>query len=382
MTISIEPELFQEILNEYPGRDSDELKIFFTQSVSRVAQQVLEDSAPVLVNNFLSAAWRFSYASEHPYEMPAVYFFGMVSFALALPVRVSLVALTALRSGYIFLQTLFKRQFHAIGKNMQESGLVFLGSLGELGSCVIGLVFPPLAYKIDELIQTNTTINTWYAKYTPTVWSDQIEMAYSLGNSNPLNLDDSSDELANDFWMGRHQLEKFIHPEELEGQMPEVLYKIAAAGFLHKMIRNSDSEEEITCDEKYRFISDHIDRNLEFSEDLVCSLWNCVTAIENRPDRRMCRLELINYIFYALALNTEQVNEIEDHFILGITTIEMLENYLLPLKGIKGVDMEGERVSLYRVVGEIASELLNLSSAIASEDRKFLGDMLQAFSDQ
>jgi len=376
MTIAVDSELFREILNENPGYDSDALKNFFAQSVPQVAQQVLEDSAPVLVNNFLSAAWRFSYASEHPYAMPAVYFFGMVSFALALPVRVSLVALTALRSGYIFLQTLFEGQFHAIGKNMQESGLVFLGSLGELGSCIIGLVCPPLAYKIDELIQKNTMINTWYAKYTPTVWSDQIEIVHSLGDPNPLNLDDSSDEFSNYFWRGRHQLEKFIHPEEFECQMPEMLYKIAAAGLLHKMICNSDSEEEITCGKKYCFIADHIDRNLEFSEDLVCSLQNCVTIIENRPDRRMCRLELINYIFYALALNTEQVNEIEDHFISGFTTIEMLENYLLPLKGIKGVDMKGERVSLYRAVEEIASELLHLSSAIASEDRKFLSDML------
>lgn len=178
-------------------------------------------------------------------------------------------------------------------------------------------------------------------------------------------------------------LKKFLHPDELEGQMPEVLYKIAAAGFLHMMISDSDSGlERMICDQKYTFISDHIDSNLKGSEDFVCTLQDCIAAIEDRPDRQMYRLELVNYIFYALALNTEQVNEIEDHFKLGFETIENLKNHLLPLKRMKGVDMKGKGVSLYRAVKEIASELLSLSSAIASRDRKFLGRMLQDFGDK
>lgn len=115
-----------------------------------------------LVFNPLSQFWTWRAVTEDPRRisnLAVCYAFGIVGYALALPFRVAVFAKEFFHLPISIFTNLFYDGGTDFLKNLQVRLLCLFGASGELISGVVGLVYPPLAYMIDEKIQDNLVIH-------------------------------------------------------------------------------------------------------------------------------------------------------------------------------------------------------------------------------
>jgi hypothetical protein len=115
-----------------------------------------------LVFNPLSQFWTWRAVAENPRRianLAVCYAFGIVGYALALPVRVAVFVKEFFHLPISIFTNLCFDGGTDFFKNLQVRLLCLFGASGELLSGVVGLVCPPIAYLIDEKIQDNLVIH-------------------------------------------------------------------------------------------------------------------------------------------------------------------------------------------------------------------------------
>ncbi len=157
----------------YPSEDVEDQ----AQRVRSLVDQHLNDSIPesrFLIYNVLSTQWTITKFHNNPIAYPFLYFFGMVAYSIALPIRVAIFALALLRWAIGPFVTLCSGNSENLYEDMKARSIVVLGAFAEVVSGSIGVVCPPLAYAFDEWIQTHTTIHSWYNSHRLSMWSDEV----------------------------------------------------------------------------------------------------------------------------------------------------------------------------------------------------------------
>lgn len=108
--------------------------------------------------NPLSKFWSLEAVKECPlqgFALVPLYLFGMIGYGVALPFRVSVVVKEIFHFLVSSVYHLVRRDFESLKGRFKE----LIGSILRLGSGVIGVAAPPLAYKIDEKIQGEEAID-------------------------------------------------------------------------------------------------------------------------------------------------------------------------------------------------------------------------------
>lgn len=157
----------------YPSEDEEDQ----AERVQSLADQHLNDSIPesrFLIYNALSTQWTFTKFQKNPLAYPFLYFFGMIAYACALPIRVAILAFALLRWVIGPFTILCCGRPENFFEEMKTRSIVVLGALGEVGSGTIGVVCPPIAYALDEWIQTHATVYSWYNSHRFSMWSDEV----------------------------------------------------------------------------------------------------------------------------------------------------------------------------------------------------------------
>lgn len=129
---------------------------------------------PYLTYSPLSAQWTWNKFNKNPIPYIFLYPLGMIAYALALPIRVTIFAVSVLAWVATPIITLCSGESENFYEEMRVRTMVVLGALGELVSCIVGIVCPPIAYLFDEWIQTNPDIHDWYQIYGLSQWSDRV----------------------------------------------------------------------------------------------------------------------------------------------------------------------------------------------------------------
>lgn len=200
-----------------------------------------------LVTNPCSPHWHWTNIKKNPLKIPLYYLIGMVGYTIALPLRICIVAYAAI-SSIIVLKKEYKSRDqsddpHYFKRRLKFQSKICAGAVGELVSGVIGIVCPPIAYKIDEWIQSNLVIHAWYKNGFPlSVWFYELQerevLAGNVGvevapNEHRVQLKKMRLENTLPLYKKAHEdLGQFMSQEELDGQMPDVLNKIIVLGFL------------------------------------------------------------------------------------------------------------------------------------------------------
>jgi len=297
-----------------------------------------------LINNFISPVWRSDAPTVSRLSRPMLYPIGMINFTFSLPVRIAIVATTAIRILVLFAKAVIKGRFGDIGRKLKESGLVFLGSLGELISCVTGIVCPPLAYKIDEFIQSNRIINNWYHDHHLSIWNDRWDRDILLNLLRDRNMDrnietilDNIQNAANEermdakeqravnhlnyFKNGKIELEKWVSGDQIDGMMPVILSKIAILGILGAI----ENEASLNV-----FVDEIDDYNLKVElEDKLKEIESSIT--ECMKNHSLPKSKVVQSVARFVILEVEGENPSE-YFIHGVETENELKNLLAPLE--------------------------------------------------
>lgn len=318
----------------------------FGSPIARLNQE------PILLNNFISLAWRRNTLPALRSNRPIFYSIGMINFALSLPVRIAIAAAAAIRVLVLFVKAVYQEQFGDIGRTLKESGLVFLGSLGELVSCAIGVVCPPIAYKIDEFIQHNQIINKWYHDHYLSVWSDRVnELPVARRSAPQRNRNSRLDNIVEQimdhlneipdafnqrrmdakerraashlhyFKDGKIALEKWVSADHIDARMPLILNRIAILGILGAIEKKDSLDifiEEVNDVTLKSGLKDKL-------EEITSSIDKCMQK------HALARDEIVQSVVHFVILDCEDENATE-YFLGGITTKKELKKLLVPLE--------------------------------------------------
>ncbi len=218
------------------------LSIFGAEPLQEEAMRVEAAAQPnffvpdrrFLFYNMLSTQWTWSRCESNPAMYPALYIFGMVAYALALPIRVVILVITVLRLAVGSLILCCAEGSYAAG--MKERGWVFLGALGEVGSGIIGIFCPPAAYALDERIQNHPTIHQWYRSHNLSLWNDELESNLN-GNAERVALKKTAIRADGDQFFFKRAKEtladRYLSPgDEVDALSPVALNLITHFGFL------------------------------------------------------------------------------------------------------------------------------------------------------
>lgn len=207
-----------------------------------------------LLTNYLSLLWRSEF--NCPVEvLPVAYVIGMVAFSISVVIRIGILAYTVIKLVYEFFDTLYKGERDELGDRMKFRGMVCLGASGELVSSMIGVICPPIAYKMDEWIQSNPTIHAWYAEHYLSLWlyefaGNEVEPGgIGLGSSTPFGNDnrmvlkrERAGKNLKFFKTSRKELSRFMNSGEVATRSDNVLLKITELGFLYALQNGRDLE--------------------------------------------------------------------------------------------------------------------------------------------
>lgn len=211
-----------------------------------VFENALGTNKNFLVYNMLSSQWTWERIKANPAALPMLYIFGMVGYALSLPLRIVIFVVAFFQIIATFFETLLSGQCRSLGDRLKFRCLVFLGATGELVFGAIGVVCPVAAYKGDEWVQSNRLIHAWYSNSYLSFWSFQIEgrevMAHDIGLGGGLGNEDrlalKKERVKADlkyYKRGYDQLSDLMHKKEMDSRDSNVLLKISSVGLLNAM---------------------------------------------------------------------------------------------------------------------------------------------------
>lgn len=216
----------------YPSEDEEALE----GRVQSLVDQHLNDSIPetrFLIYNALSTQWTFTKFQKNPIAYPFLYFFGMIAYSVALPIRVAIFAYSLIRWVMGPITILCCGRSENFYEEMKARSIIVLGAFGEVVSGTIGVVCPPLAYAFDEWIQAHTTIHTWYSSHRLSVWSDEV----ASSNENEERVAQKKEAVKEDvkyFKRAKEDLaNRYLSAEsEVDSMSPAALQLIMHFGFL------------------------------------------------------------------------------------------------------------------------------------------------------
>lgn len=177
--------------------NSQELQAQVTNNQERIA---------VLVSNPLSYYWKGRLSGIMP-----LYIGGMCGYALSLVLRVLELVFLLIK---LILEPFFEERpfFEVLG----EKFIALLGGVGSILSGAIGIVAPPLAYKIDEWIQSNYFVYSNHATKWLTIPKGSIDVANPMEEF--LALWNDPNDGANPVKQAELQaLAKFVFVQHIEG---------------------------------------------------------------------------------------------------------------------------------------------------------------------
>lgn len=253
------------------------------QNSQSTVETYFDEKRNFLLYNPFSSFWSWSKFKASPEKYPIYYVLGILGYTFSLPIRITIVVATVVQLISSCFKTLFRGDFLNLKNEITFNGLVLLGSIGELVSCIIGIACPVIAYKFDEWIQTNQTIHDWYGYHRLSFWFFEVmerpvqegdvgiglSEGDELGNVHKVNL--KKKEIKSHLTYlkkARKELEEFIDP----GQVTTVVQKVAALGFLHALVAGKDVHKFIdgtteNCDqEQGRQRKENLKRQLEIFE--------------------------------------------------------------------------------------------------------------------
>lgn len=146
--------------------------------IESLAEERLNSAFPesrFLTYNLLSTQWTWARFHKNPIAYPFLYLAGMVTYALALPIRIAVFACAFFSWALGPLIYLCSGGSESLYQDMRKRTIVLLGALGEVMSGIVGIACPPLAYAMDEWIQSQATVHEWYSAYRFSLWSDDLE---------------------------------------------------------------------------------------------------------------------------------------------------------------------------------------------------------------
>jgi hypothetical protein len=329
--------------------------------------------------NPLSTLWTWEQIKAHPARYLFVYPLGMIGYALALPVRIGIFVYTFFQTIVVFLVALCSGNFRLVG----DSSLVFLGATGELVSGVIGMVCPPIAYKIDEWIQSNPTIHRWYKSRHLSLWSFEAQGRQvvggdvglgAIGNEERIeNLKNTLEDYIPCVKEAKEQLKELFLESEIDAMSATVLKYLATFGILNAVLE--EKSMQIFIDKAKQSIREGDLKEQKLQEDLAEfdrylkilveeSIQEDELPQASQAPNQMAAKAWANYIRYVLILEAE-----DSTFLEGAQTKEHLSSILSPLAERKLI-LANEETSILEILRRAGQAILRFSNDVTSTNRE------------
>lgn len=192
----------------------------------------------ILLTNPLSVLWKFQLLKEEPGALISgiiLWPIGMIGYALSLPLRIGIFVGVLIRTirDMCNAYQLGTEEFKKVSKARL---LILGGATGELVSAIVGCAAPPIAYKIDEAIQSNYEIHRFYRSHYLSFWSQEEkvkEAHYKKAFKEFIKCCDQT----------KTHLKNYHSNDYIDTPMPRVLDEIFALGILRAYINSSALEK-------------------------------------------------------------------------------------------------------------------------------------------
>jgi hypothetical protein len=350
-----------------------------------------------LFYNSLSRHWTWLAFCNNPVIYPLLYIAGMLTYAVSLVLRIMVFIFTLLRWVIGPCVALYNQNgFYA---EMKERTEVMLAALAELGSACVGVCCPPIAYLLDEKIQSNTIAHKWYLSWCFSLWSDEVDSATNGGSEQ-----DALEELAikkdiHHFKNAKENLDKYLSQadevDSISGVSLELIMYFGFLGLLYQHVQTT-SAQCVTLKELHgTTLGSHCEHALAACRETAKNDSSQIDKIEKDllgllEKFRMCWLALTSG---SIVPPTTPVSQEQDLLIQGVKAVlvlkaghhvvyckkEIPEQLQKELKELEQGEVVygGETVTRRTVVENIAATVQNFTHIFKANDRAYEATLLR-----
>jgi hypothetical protein len=397
------------------GLDADHTMAQNAANADAVAQDIFCGNCKnFLLWNPLSSQWTLDNIKANPASLPFLYIAGMVGYAISLPIRIMIFVVTLFKIISTFFECLFTGNFSSMGSKLKLRSLIFLGASGELVSGALGVVCPVAAYKVDERVQTNPKIHSWYSSNFLSFWLYEINgrqvtggevglggETLSVGNEHRMQLLKVELEEYDDYFLNaKEELKGYLTEDEIDGMTGSALYQITDLGFLLaiaegkslNLFKEKALDKCATQPEK-----DKKGRELEAELRKIESYWKASVDCKEAASR-LARIPLVGRFFkdknqkdqaqgepskigkkkLVESIKKELLlSEDDDIFEGGAAKKAKLKEDLEKLEKFS-VSIEGKRITIREAVKELAEAIRKFSTDVRTTNREVETTVMKA----